>query len=213
MDETWSFGIVGKTGRGVTEVFDVPAREVEILTGSMAVGLGVSGGFCAGALPVVTHQRINSPAFVFSAAMPPVLAVASSEVLKMYEADGSAHPLAGLGELVRAFRNVVDAIPTLECPSSALSPMIHLYIRNAPSGATAKELSRDEQEKLLQEIVDHCAENGYLVTRPKRNWAHEQAEQRPSIRICISTALSKKEVEKGAQAIKNAAAKVLGKRK
>ena len=24
MDETWSFGIVGKTGRGVTEVFDLP---------------------------------------------------------------------------------------------------------------------------------------------------------------------------------------------
>lgn len=26
LDESWSFGIVGKTGRGVTEVFDIPVR-------------------------------------------------------------------------------------------------------------------------------------------------------------------------------------------
>lgn len=26
LDETWSFGAVGKTGRGVTEVFDIPVR-------------------------------------------------------------------------------------------------------------------------------------------------------------------------------------------
>lgn len=26
LDETWSFGVVGATGRGVTEVFGIPVR-------------------------------------------------------------------------------------------------------------------------------------------------------------------------------------------
>ena len=27
LDEGWSIGVVGKTGRGVTEVFDIPVSE------------------------------------------------------------------------------------------------------------------------------------------------------------------------------------------
>ena len=56
LDETWSFGVVGKTGRGVTEVFNVPAAQIDIMTGSMAIGLCSAGGFCVGSLDVVAHQ-------------------------------------------------------------------------------------------------------------------------------------------------------------
>ena len=56
LDEAWSFGVVGKTGRGVTEVYNIPAAQIDIMTGSMAIGLCSAGGFCVGSLDVVAHQ-------------------------------------------------------------------------------------------------------------------------------------------------------------
>lgn len=60
LDETFSFGTVGRTGRGLTELYNVPASEVDMLIGSVATSLCAAGGFCAGSSVVVKHQ-VNSP--------------------------------------------------------------------------------------------------------------------------------------------------------
>ncbi|GAA5917275.1 hypothetical protein JCM5296_004841 [Sporobolomyces johnsonii] len=268
LDESWSFGVVGKTGRGVTEVFDIPAAAVDIITGSMATGLASAGGFCVGSVDVVAHQRINSPAYVFSAALPPLLAVSASEAISLLSTPLSssdpAHPLAQLPANVRALRQILDQIPTIEIPSANMSPLIHLTIKpsvldkqraaqpmgrarshshvsHPPPGAIVPgggaggistsvaagvhgqdaaamaameaESAQQEQERLLQEIVDVCGENGVLLTTTKRTWAQELVEHRPSIRICVSAALTRKEVEKAGAVIKSAVGKVLGKGK
>ena len=75
------------------------------------------------------------------------------------------------------------------------------------------ESNREELERLLQEVVEECAHNGVLVSRTKRNWEQEMVEQRPSIRICVSSALTKKEIEKAGGVLKSALVKVLGKGK
>ncbi|GAA5854417.1 hypothetical protein JCM8547_001813 [Rhodosporidiobolus lusitaniae] len=272
LDESCSFGVVGATGRGVTEVFGIPAAEVDMLTGSMAVGLASSGGFCAGSANVVMHQRINSPASVFSASLPPLLAVTGSEALTLLNLPLSstdpAHPLANLPANVRTLRSILDPISTIEIPSAEISPIIHFTIRSsvidalhkaqsgnegrvtrarshsnvshppalaAPGGISsalaargvsaevearmATEAAREEQERLLQEIVDLCAENGVLLSTVKRNWAQDgnalaqNYEHKPAVRINVTAALTKKEVEKAGGVVKSAIAKVLGKGK
>ncbi|KAH7907817.1 pyridoxal phosphate-dependent transferase, partial [Hygrophoropsis aurantiaca] len=55
-DESISFGTVGRTGRGLTELYNVPASQIDILVGSVANGLCSAGGFCAGSSIVVDHQ-------------------------------------------------------------------------------------------------------------------------------------------------------------
>ncbi|BGP55668.1 hypothetical protein JCM8202_003842 [Rhodotorula sphaerocarpa] len=266
LDETWSFGSVGKSGRGVTEYFDVPVTDVDVLTGSMANGLASGGGFCAGSANVVLHQRINSPASVFSASLPPLLAVSASEAISLLSvpAGSPSHPLTNLPANVAALRAILDPIRTLEIPSAEASPVIHLYVAQSvldarghgattgPDGASPGrtrarshsavshpapaptmsgpaglaqitqqaalekmriEQRREEQEGLLQDIVDLAAENGVLLTTAKRNWEQELVEHRPSIRICVTSGLTKKEVEKAGAVIKSAVQKVLGKGK
>lgn len=61
LDETFSFGTVGRTGRGLTELYNVPASEVDMLIGSVATSLCSAGGFCAGSSVVVKHQVSASP--------------------------------------------------------------------------------------------------------------------------------------------------------
>lgn len=63
---------------------------------------------------------------------------------------------------------------------------------------------------LLQKIVDEAAEAGVLVTRARRLRGQEAFEPEPSLKVCMSSALSKKEVEKAAQSLKAAIVKVCG---
>ncbi|TFK52851.1 serine palmitoyltransferase [Heliocybe sulcata] len=248
LDESISFGSVGRTGRGLTELFNVPvgvdrsakqspshwepqASQVDMLIGSVANGLASCGGFCAGSKYVVYHQRINSSAFVFSASMPPLLSVSASEGINILRNTPSI--LSTLQENVRTMRSVLDRLDCITIPSHPASAMFHIHVRSAPNatlhlpGASAGKPSnpnsivpRDPQqfdieleERLLQEVVEEALSQGVLITRARRLRAQEMVEARPSIRVAVSAAFSKKECEKAANVIKAALVKVLGKRR
>ncbi|KAA1121099.1 serine palmitoyltransferase component [Puccinia graminis f. sp. tritici] len=140
LDETWSIGSLGKTGRGLTEYFGVPPKSVDILVGSLATSFNSGGGFCAGSNEVVSHQRINSAALVFSAALPPLLATAASESIKILsEGDGVAR-FERLRKNTRLLREVLKPITghpmseegLIEIPSHEASPLIHITLKSSP---------------------------------------------------------------------------------
>jgi serine palmitoyltransferase len=68
----------------------------------------------------------------------------------------------------------------------------------------------NEEEKLLQRVVDECIENGILVTRARRLRGQEAFEPEPSLKVCLSSALGRKDVEKAGQVVKAALIKVCG---
>ena len=227
------------------------AKEVDILVGSMANTLGSSGGFVAGSEVVEFHQRINSPAFVYSAALPALLAVAASTAIDYLQSNPNV--LNELQDCIKTLRSVLDTIECISIPSHSPSPVIHLQVRSKfekhpltpeekfrPVGADAAsgllavpkasdaggalaanphDLSKDEQTRLLQLIVDDALEHGILLTRQKRLQSINPKvldvgpEARPSIRIAVSTAFTKREMEKAGNAIKASCVKILGKRR
>lgn len=69
------------------------------------------------------------------------------------------------------------------------------------------------EERLLQDIVDEALAQGVWVTRARRLRGQEIVEARPSIRLAVTAALSRKECERAAGVVKAAAVKVLTKRK
>lgn len=74
--------------------------------GWVANGLNSSGGFCAVSHIVVDHQRINCTSFIFSAAVPAVLAVSASEGISILRNTPSI--LSTLQENVGAIWAVLD---------------------------------------------------------------------------------------------------------
>ncbi|EKM57129.1 uncharacterized protein PHACADRAFT_254708 [Phanerochaete carnosa HHB-10118-sp] len=236
LDESVSFGSIGRTGRGLTELYNVPASQVDMLVGSLANGLTACGGFCAGSHIVVNHQRINGTSFVFSAAMPPLLSVAASEGINILRSTPSI--LSTLQENIRAIRSILDRVDCIAIPAHPASPMIHLYVRLPspthllPSAALASpalssasgRLSNpssphprdpeifdcDLEDGILQDIVDEVLAQGVMVTRAKRLRGQELTEVRPSIRLAATSALSKKDCEKAASVVKTAFIKVVG---
>ncbi|RDB17195.1 Serine palmitoyltransferase 1 [Hypsizygus marmoreus] len=235
LDESFSFGTVGRTGRGLTELYNVPAEKVDMLVGSVAIGLCSSGGFCAGSQTVVDHQRINGPSFVFSASMPPLLSVSASEGINILRSTPSI--LTTLQENIRAARAILDRVDCITIPSHPASPIIHIYVRSAPTTSLhpsaaahsptkpsnpASVLPRDAanwdwdvetEERVLQDVVEEALAQGVMITKAKRLRGQEAVEPRPSIRLALTSALTKKETEKAVGVVKTALVKVLGRRR
>jgi serine palmitoyltransferase len=198
------------------------ASQVDMLIGSVATSLAAGGGFCAGSHVVVDHQRINGAAFVFSASMPGLLATSASEGIRILRSTPSL--LSTLQDNVRAVRAVLDKTECIDVPSHSASPLIHIHIHAAltpepalgptqiaPPGPPPFDIA--SEDRLLQDIADECGAQGVLVVRAQRLRGQELVEARPSIRLAVSAALTRKECERAAQVIKAACIKVLGKRK
>lgn len=81
IDESISFGVLGKTGRGILEHYDIPRAEVDLTMGSFEHSLASGGGFCAGSKYLIEHQVLSGLGYCFSAALPPCLVIAASEAL------------------------------------------------------------------------------------------------------------------------------------
>lgn len=82
VDESHSAGVVGKTGRGTTEHFNLRGK-VEILTGTLGKSFGGAvGGFTTGRKEIIAMLRQRSRPYLFSNSIPPMVAAAG---IKMFE--------------------------------------------------------------------------------------------------------------------------------
>ncbi|KAF1351856.1 pyridoxal phosphate-dependent transferase [Delphinella strobiligena] len=217
LDETWSYGVLGRTGRGVTEHQNVDAREIDMIIGSLAGGLCAGGGFCAGTVEIVEHQRLSANAYTFSAALPAMLATTASETVRILQEQPEI--ITNLRENIKAMRAQLDPRSDwVVCSSSVDNPVMLLVLKKEV--VEIKRLTIPDQESVMQEIVDECLANSVLVTRLKSMPPALGAVPRdqgwqppPAIKVCVTTGLTKKETEKAGIVIRHAITKVLSKRK
>ncbi|MFN2234730.1 MAG: aminotransferase class I/II-fold pyridoxal phosphate-dependent enzyme [Anaerolineales bacterium] len=82
IDEAHSVGVLGKTGRGIEEYFDMWGN-VDIKMGTLSKTIPSVGGYVAGNADIITFLRHASRAYIFSAALPPAQAAAANEAFKV----------------------------------------------------------------------------------------------------------------------------------
>lgn len=71
LDEAHSYGVLGKSGRGLCEHFDVDPKRVELTVGTLSKSFASSGGFIAAEADVIEWLRFTLPGFVFSVGLSP----------------------------------------------------------------------------------------------------------------------------------------------
>ncbi len=142
IDECHSAGVVGETGRGVTELFDLRG-EVDIITGTLgkAFGGGV-GGFTTGRKEIIELLRQRSRPYLFSNSIPPAVVGASIEVFKMLGESDEIH--AQLKENVEHFIGGMKAAGFDIKPTASAICAVMLY---------DAKLSQDMASKLFDEGV------------------------------------------------------------
>lgn len=83
VDESHSAGVVGNTGGGVTELYDLKGK-IEIITGTLGKAFGGAiGGFTTGKKEVIELLRQRSRPYLFSNSIPPMVAAAGIQAFKM----------------------------------------------------------------------------------------------------------------------------------
>ena len=83
VDESHSAGVVGQTGRGVTERFNLRGQ-IEILTGTLGKAFGgAMGGFTTGRKEIIDMLRQRSRPYLFSNSMAPGLVAAGCRMFDM----------------------------------------------------------------------------------------------------------------------------------
>jgi glycine C-acetyltransferase len=85
VDECHSAGVVGETGRGVTELFNIRGK-VDIITGTLGKAFGGAiGGFTTGRKEIIEMLRQRSRPYLFSNSIPPAVVGAGIRMFDMMD--------------------------------------------------------------------------------------------------------------------------------
>lgn len=85
VDESHSAGVVGVTGRGVTERYNLRGK-IEIITGTLGKAFGGAvGGFTTGRREIIDLLRQRSRPYLFSNSIPPMIAAAGIRMFEMMD--------------------------------------------------------------------------------------------------------------------------------
>lgn len=130
VDECHSAGVVGRTGRGVTELYDLRGK-VDIITGTLGKAFGGAiGGFTTGRREIIELLRQRSRPYLFSNSIPPAVVGASLEVFRMLASSDELHDrlaanvehfrgaMIGAGFDIKPTRSAICAVMLYDAPLS-----------------------------------------------------------------------------------------------
>ncbi|XP_066113597.1 serine palmitoyltransferase 1 isoform X1 [Saccopteryx bilineata] len=200
LEESLSFGVLGEHGRGVTEHFGINIDDIDLISANMENSLASIGGFCCGRSFVIDHQRLSGQGYCFSASLPPLLAAAAIEALNIMEENPGI--FAVLKEKSQRIHKALQGISGLKVVGEAVSPAFHLQLEESTG-------SREEDVKLLQEIVNQCMNRNIALTQARYLEKEEKCLPPPSIRVVVTVEQTDEELEKAASTIKAVAQSVL----
>ncbi|MDR0743186.1 MAG: glycine C-acetyltransferase [Tannerella sp.] len=145
VDESHSAGVVGPTGRGVAELFDV-YDQVDVFTGTLGKSFGgAMGGFTTGHREIIDLLRQRSRPYLFSNSLAPAIAGASIEMFGLLDESDELH--SRLMENVQCFRHkMLEAGFDIKPTQSAICAVM-LY-----------------DAKLSQDFAQRMQEEGVYVT-------------------------------------------------
>ncbi|PQP21657.1 type I polyketide synthase [Rhodococcus opacus] len=90
IDEAHSIGVLGATGGGIGEHFDVDRDDVELWSGTMSKALAGCGGYVAGSAELIRFLKYTTPGFVYSVGITPMNAAASLAAIRQMRAEPEA---------------------------------------------------------------------------------------------------------------------------
>lgn len=105
IDEAHSLGVIGKTGRGICEYFNIDPRCIDVKMGTLSKTIPSTGGYVCGSRDFIFALKNNARGWMFSAAISPpqaAAAMAAFEVIKQ-----SPSLVSQLQERIHFYRKLV----------------------------------------------------------------------------------------------------------
>jgi serine palmitoyltransferase len=218
LDESFSFGTLGKTGRGALEEHNKrPMYDSEITTIALENAMGSIGGVTVGNEDVVDHQRLSGAGYCFSASAPPFTASAAVASLRILEERPDlVHRLQSnvrytYKRLLEKVEEHNDSNKTKSCyklvvTSDSRSPIVVLQL----------EQESVYESAIMSGIMRNCLQRGIGIAAstnaPEDQCSNDRAisnsmtELAPCIRMTVSALHTKDDTDKAIDALIESAA-------
>lgn len=200
LDESNSFGVLGSSGRGLTEHYGVPVEKLDLITAAMGHALATEGGFCTGSARVIDHQRLSSSGYVFSASLPPYLASAAITAIDVL--DENPNILTKLKNNIAVLWKGLLEIPGFTIASHPESPIVYLRIKKSTG-------SLNDDLRLLENIAERVLKEDSVFVATSRRSTLDKCRLPVGIRLFVSAGHSESDVHKASESLKRVAALVL----
>lgn len=204
LDESVSFGTVGKNGRGVTELLGIEKSEVDLISASLEGSVESVGGFCVGSHFITEHQRLSGLGYCFSASQPPLLTQAAISALDVFEKNPKI--FAQLNDVSEKVDKKFRELGRLELRGHPLSPVKHLYFKGEKEPAEVGVILKKISEQVRRFFNENFAQtqNSFLRQCIKMGLAivHssylpiEVFTPKPSLRVTVNRLLTDDEITK-----------------
>lgn len=183
IDESRSFGVLGRDGKGVTQHLNVDIQDVDLVMASLENAFCAYGGFCAGSSYVVDHQRLAGAGYCFSASLPPLQTRVALESLNMIR-EYPAIVTDAQNVYVYAHKALTN-LSRLENISDSLSPIKILTVK-----ACCDDLKEANMEELLTRICNKMLDEEQMALTVARYIEEAELSKPPvSIRLVIGGSL------------------------
>jgi 8-amino-7-oxononanoate synthase len=128
VDEAHSLGIMGATGRGIGEHWDIASADVDLWMGTLSKALASCGGYIAGSAELIEYLAYTAPGFVYSVGLSPPNAAAALAALNALK--DQPHRVTQLRELSRLFLKLAKE-RGLNTGSAADTPVVPVIVANS----------------------------------------------------------------------------------
>ncbi|KAM0858659.1 hypothetical protein ACQ4PT_047697 [Festuca glaucescens] len=200
LEESHSFGVLGKCGRGLAEHYGVPIDKVDIIAAGMGNALATDGGFCTGSARVVDHQRLSSSGYVFSNSLAPYLATAAVSAVNYLE--GNSSVLSILRTNVALLHKGLSGTPGLQICSHLLSPMVFLKLKKS-TGSLAADLD------LLETIAEQALKQDSVFIVASKRSSLDRCKLPVGIRLFVSAGHTESDISKVCSSLNRISSSVL----
>lgn len=144
-DDAHGFGVLGPSGAGCAEHFNLSQQQLPLLMGTLSKAVGCAGAFIAGSEETIETLIQFARPYMYTTALPPSVAAAARAALRIIQHDGARR--TRLQTRVQAFRSACQqqGIPLMQS-DTAIQPVL--------IGDSARSL----------QISESLCERGFLVT-------------------------------------------------
>ena len=123
IDDAHGVGVLGEQGRGCVNHFGLTSKDVPIMMGTLGKAFGCSGAFVLASQEIIDYLINFSRTYIYTTAVPPALAFASSTALKLVKnADAQR---SHLQNLIALFKKSAQELGLVLWPSdTAIQPIM-----------------------------------------------------------------------------------------
>lgn len=182
VDDAHGLGVLGNTGAGCLETFNLSQDDVPVLVGTLGKAFGSAGAFVAGSEELIEYLIQFARPYIYTTSQPPAVACASLASLRLIEQESWRR--SHLQQLIQQFRSALHAenIPLLAS---------HTPIQPVIVGASNNALMLAEKLRqrgiLISAIRPPTVAQGSARLRITLTAAHSQQQVRQLTQTLIET--------------------------